>query len=114
MGGLASKHNGLREQFDSAHRPPQPSIIITINEPCTSTKLSEQGTRRVVLLRNITGFESGSTPLTDYLSPQRYHHFFRTPHFDQSQRKRYSQGDLSYKYKALRLQSDSAYRPLHP
>src|SRR5690625_5013019 len=67
-GGFASKHNGLREQFDSAHRPPQPSVVITINEPRTSTKLSEQGTRRVVLLQNITRFESSSTLLTDHLS----------------------------------------------
>src|SRR5690625_7645782 len=54
----------------TAYRPLQPSVVIIIIEPCTSTKLSEQGTRRVVLLRNITGFESSSTLLTDHLSPR--------------------------------------------
>src|SRR5690625_5447291 len=69
-GGFASKYNGLREQFDSAHRPPQPSVVTTIIEPCTSTKLSEQGTRRVVLLRNITDFGNSSILINDNICPR--------------------------------------------
>src|SRR5690625_5917705 len=111
---LFFKYNGLREQFDFAHRSPQPSVVITINEPCTSTKLSEQGTRRVVLLPNITGFESSSTPLTDHLSPQRHYHYYRTLHFDQAQRTRYSKGGFASKYNGLREQFDSAHRPPQP
>src|SRR5690625_1288401 len=111
---LFFKYNGLREQFDFAHRSPQPSVVITINEPCTSTKLSEQGTRRVVLLPNITGFESSSTPLTAHLSPQRHYHYYRTLHFDQAQRTRYSKGGFASKYNGLREQFDSAHRPPQP
>src|SRR5690625_7846010 len=57
-GGFASKYNGLREQFDSAHRPPQPSVVTTIIEPCTSARISAQYGRRVVSLRNRTGVET--------------------------------------------------------
>src|SRR5690625_462855 len=111
---LFFKYNGLREQFDFAHRSPQPSVVITINEPCTSTRPGEQRTRRVVLLPNITGFESSSTPHTDHLSPRTYYHYCTTLHFDQAQRTRYSKGGFASKYNGLREQFDSAHRPPQP
>src|SRR5690625_2365880 len=111
---LFFKYNGLREQFDFAHRSPQPSVVITINEPCTSTKLSEQGTRRVVLLRNITGLESRANPLTDHLSPQQHNQYYRTLHCDQAPQTRYSKGYFASKYNGKQEQFDSALRPPHP
>src|SRR5690625_2022483 len=68
----------------------------------------------VTLFRNITGFESSSTPLTDHLSPQIYHHHCRTLHFDQAQRTRYSKGGFASKYNGLREQFDFAHRPPQP